>query len=378
MIYYRLKELHYKELFVYGAYVSIISLGILGTLIDSFRDSLDAIFDFFYTFCTFLAFKFTFRKYNIELSALILFWISVFFELSFLYINRVDFDLVFAILIPIIAFVSMSLRHIIINLALFYIILISFLTYYYFEYSKHFILHNFKYIFAYFLAHLFMVAFGFFYHLSITESIRRLEALNRKNSLLLKEVHHRVKNNLNLIASILGLQEFQTSDNKAKEALEGSRSRIEAMSILHEVLYKNSSEQNASLQRYIDKLIVNIIKSESSYDRVKFNCQIDPIKLSMSSMIQFGIMLNEMVTNSIKYAKNSSGIVEIDLTFKKLKIGYELIYCDNGKDIDKSKLEDGFGVNLIKLTIEQFNGDLSITTDNGLCYKVFFKDLEEI
>ena len=377
MLYYRLKELHYKELFVYGAYVSIIGLGILGTFIDSLRGSQDAIFDFFYTLFTFLAFKFTFKRKHIEISALVLFWISVVFELVFLYINRVDFDLIFAILIPIIAFISMPLKQIIINLTLFYIILISFLTYYYYSYPSHFILHNFKYTFAYFLTHLFMLAFGFFYHLSITESIRRLESLNKKNTLLLKEVHHRVKNNLNLIASILGLQELQTKDSAAKEALEGSRSRIESMAVLHDVLYKSDKQKSISLQRYINRLILNIIKSESSYDRVKFNCEIDPIDLSMSSMIQFGIMLNEMVTNSIKYAKSLDGAIVIDVTFKKVRNGYEFIYCDNGTEVDKSRLDKGFGINLIKLTVEQFDGKLEITTSKGLCYKIYFSNLEE-
>ncbi len=378
MLYMRLKELHYKELFIYGAYVSIIGMGILSTTIDALRGSSDAFLDFGYTLFIFLAYKFTFKRKHIVSSAIILFWVSVFFEFMFLYINSVDFDIIFTILIPIIAFVSMPLRLIIINLTLFYLFLIVFLTYYYYAFPGHFILHNFKYIFAYFLAHLFMVAFGFFYYLSITESIRRLEALNRKNTLLLKEVHHRVKNNLNLMASILGLQELQTKDSSAKEALEGSRIRIESMAVLHDVLYKSSTQKSINLQHYINRLIINIIKSESSYDKVKFNCEIDPIDLSMSSMIQFGIMLNEMVTNSIKYVKSHNGIVEIDLKFKKLNNGYEFIYCDNGLEIDKNKLNSGFGISLIKLTIEQFNGNLTITTNEGLCYRVWFKELEEL
>ena len=374
----KLRQLHYKELFVYGSFISIITLGIVGTIIDAFRESYDVYIDLFYTISTYLIYKYSFTLKNIEQSATILFWLSTISELAFLYSNKVDFDLIFALLIPIIAFVSMPLKKIVINLTLYYLVLISLLVYFYFQYPNHLFLHNFKYMFAYFMAHAFIIIYGFLYHLGITESINRLEESNQQNRLLLKEIHHRVKNNLNLMASILGLQEQRSKNPIVKEALAGSRSRIESMAILHEVLYKNDRRDSLNIKKYIDKLIVNIIHCESSTGKVKASCTIDPISLTMNSMIQFGIMLNEMVTNSIKYVKNRDGIIKITLSFEKLDRGYRLIYCDNGGDVDLEKLKQGFGFNLINLTVAQFDGEMNLTVDNGLCYNIYFKELEDI
>ena len=233
-------------------------------------------------------------------------------------------------------------------------------------------------MFGYFLAHAFIISYGFFYHLGITESIKRLEESNRLNRLLLKEIHHRVKNNLNLMASILGLQEQQNQNRIVKEALADSRSRIESMALLHEILYKNDKKENLNIKEYINKLIKHIINSESSQERVKTKSEIDSIYLTISSMIQFGIMLNEMITNSIKYAKSKNGIVQIDISFKKTDKGYIFTYNDNGKNINLKKLQSGFGFKLIELTIEQLNGKMELENKNGLSYKIYFKELESI
>ena len=377
MIIKRFKKLHYKELFVYGSYLSLIILGGIATIVDFIRDSHDTIYDFLFTILAFLILQYGLYKKHIDKLSVILFWLATIFEFIFLYINRVDFDLIYAILLPLLAFVSMSLRVALINLVIFYILFIAFLIYHYYECPYNIFLHNFKYMFSYFLAHGFMIAYGFFYHLAIDESIKRLEKANQRNLLLLKEVHHRVKNNLNLMASILGLQ-LESSDNKvAKEALKGSKSRIEAMAVLHEVLYKGDNQNAQSLKTYIDRLVETIIASESVHDKIEIFTKIDPIKLSMNSLIELGILLNEMITNSIKHALND-GVVRIDITFIKGKNECQLIYCDTAKDVDLDKLKKGFGFNLITLVVYQFNGRMEIDNSNGLCYKISFDHLEEL
>lgn len=373
----KIRHLHYKELFIYGAFITIMCLGVVGTTFHLIRGEANAYGGFFYVISTFLIFKFAYNSKNLEKSAILLFWVSAISEYIFIYINSVDFDIIFAILIPIIAFIAMRLKQIIINLTLFYTILTAILIYYYYQYPNHHFLHNSKYMFAYFLTNVFMVAYGFFYYFAITESIKRLEASNKQNKLLLKEVHHRVKNNLNLMGSILGLQALKSNCPILKNALNSSRRRIESMATLHEVLYKSNAKESLNLKDYIDKLVINIIQSESSMTKVKPKCQIDSIHLTLNSMIQFGIMLNEMVTNSIKYAKNEDGIVKIDVKFKTEPIGYRFVYCDNSPQVDIKKLKQGFGFNLIKLTVEHFNGKMTISTNKGLCYSIFFKELEE-
>ncbi len=371
-----INSLHYKELFIYGAYLTVIVLALIGSIVDFILGNEDAYICIAYTVLTLLAFRYSHKKQNFKQSAVILFWISAFAEYLFLYINRVDFDIIFAILVPIIAFISMDIKKIILNISLYYAILAALLVYFYFETPNNIFLHNLKYMFAFVIANMFIISFGFFYHLAISKTVKNLQETNYQNRLLLKEVHHRVKNNLNLMASILGLQSFKSNCPILKKSLESSKRRIESMATLHEVLYKSSELKSLSLKEYINKLVSNIIQSESS-SNVKVNYQIDSINLTINSLIQFGIMLNEMVTNSIKYAKEADGTIEINITFKIMPLGYKLIYCDNGKKVDINKLEKGFGFNLIKLTVEHFNGEMYILTEGGLCYNIYFKHLED-
>jgi len=374
----KLKRLHYKKLFVYGSYVAIISLGLFAIAIDFLKKYDNIYIDLIYVGFTYLAFRHCKREDNVQRAGLILFWISAFAEFAFLFINKIDLDLIFAILIPIIAFVSLSTRAIIINLTLFYTILISILTYHYFQYPNHIFLNNFKYMFSYFIANAFMIFYGFFYHFAIVESIERLEREKEKNAILLKEVHHRVKNNLNLMASILGLQENQSDDKNLKHILSKNRARIEAMAVLHEVLYKGENGDSLDLKKYIERLISNIIKGESDNNRVDIFTKAISVKLDMSTLIQLGIILNEMITNSLKYSTNSKGDVKIEIEFTKIAEKYYLHYCDNSDIINLEKLHKGFGFHLVELSVKQLKGEISINIDKGLCYEIKFNNLEEL
>jgi len=370
------KNLPHKNIFVYGAYLTIIILVGVITIIDILRGSTDAYFDFFYVLFTYLSFRYLCKKSNnVELAGVVLFWISAIFEFFFIFSNKADFDLIFTILVPIIAFISMKSKRLIVNIALYYVALIAILSYFYLNHPNHFILHNLKFLLSYVYAHIFIIAYGFFYYFSISESVSKLENLNKQNTLLLKEVHHRVKNNLNIISSILGLKEINIEDKDAKEALHSSRKRIESMAILHEILYKKSNQNSLSLKEYLDKLITQIINSESSKERINFKLSINDVKMSISNLIQFGIMINELVTNSIKYANSPKEITTINITFQKLNRGYKLIYCDNAVDIDLDKLKSGFGYKLIELSIAHFEGNFMVDTNGGLCYFISLKEI---
>jgi two-component sensor histidine kinase len=375
----KIKDLHYKKLFIYGGYITILALSLLGAMLDTFVENyVDVWIDLLFGFLTFVALWYSFGKKDIELSALLLFWIAISIEFVFLYIHDVDFDLIFAIFIPILAFISLPKWKIIFHLMLFYLLLFSFLLYYYYAYPEHAFLHNSKYMVAYFIAHLFMVFYGIFYYMAIDESVQRLEISNQEKALLLREVHHRVKNNLNLIASILGLQGQSTYSIETKEVVEGNRKRIESMALLHEILYKNENLNGVDLKAYIHTLVDHIIECEALGDRVTIVSDIAPVKLTVDDMIQLGIMLNEMVTNSIKYASDERDRVKIKITFGRDEGGYRLVYCDNASQIDRSKLNRGFGYNLIMLTVSQLKGSPTVFTEQGLCYTISFDSLEEV
>jgi two-component sensor histidine kinase len=221
------------------------------------------------------------------------------------------------------------------------------------------------------MAHFFILSFGLFYNLAIEESIRRLQESNKTKELLLNEIHHRVKNNLNLVASILGLNAQTINNLQTKEFLEANQKRIESMAILHEILYKQDSGDSANLSNYVNKLANHILRSMAHKD-VIINCDIEHLELPMDSMIQFGIMLNEVLTNSIKHKKDNQKL-NINIIFKKCNNYYCLGYCDNSKLQDINILKSGFGYKLITLSAKHFNADITIDTSDGLCYRIKLK-----
>jgi two-component sensor histidine kinase len=366
----RLKKLHYKELFLYGAFNTIIILTLVAFSIDSFMgQKADAKIDILYGLLSFIAYILFFKKHKLNSAAVALFWISVLIEVLYLEVHSIDFNIIFAFFIPIIAYISMSKRLIIINLTIFYILLISYLGYYYFKLDNNIFLHNPSYLVAYTIAHLFILSFGIFYNLAIEESIRRLEESNKVKNMLLHEVHHRVKNNLNLVASILGLNANMLDSKSTKNFLESNQKRIESMAILHEILYKQDKANSADISDYINKLSTHIIKTLAQKD-VNIKCNIEHVEFPMDSMIQFGIIINELITNSIKH-KNVDKL-EIILDFYKCDKEYCLKYCDNLKS-DIEKLESGFGYSLILLASKHFKADVKIDNKNGLCYNFRLK-----
>jgi two-component sensor histidine kinase len=373
----KIKRLHYKKLFLYGAYSTIILLAIPASFIDYLIGSnVDVVVDVAFAFLTYLAYRFGFQQENTERAAALLFWIATLFEFVYLAVHDIDFDLIFSVLIPLIAFISMSRRRIVWHLTLYYLLLIGYLWYGYSMYSDHPYLHNSRFLLALGVSHGFIVSFGIFYAMAIEESVDRLEASNRAKTLLLSEVHHRVKNNLNLIASILGLQGQRHLHPEAADALEDNRRRIESMAILHEILYQNDHVGHVDLKTYLETLTDHIVRTEAAA-RVEMTRTIAPLRLPMDRMIQIGIMLNEMVTNSIKHAADDQGDVTLSIVFSHTEEGDMLRYCDQAQVIDEGALTRGFGHTLILLAAEQLRGRVEIETDKGLCYIITFEKMEE-
>jgi two-component sensor histidine kinase len=374
----KIKTLHYKKLFLYGAYITIMILVIPASVIDYLIGSrVDVGIDLAFGLLTYGAYRLSFRQQDTEQAAVWLFWIATLFEYVYLTVHVIDFDLIFSILIPLIAFISFPRRKVLFHLVAYYVVLVGYLVSGYLLYPDHPYLHDGRFMLAFGVSHGFIVAFGLFYAMAIDESMARLEKSNRAKSLLLSEVHHRVKNNLNLIASILGLQEKRQLHPEAAAILEENRQRIESMAILHEILYKKDQIGQMNLRVYLGRLIDHIIKSETMGE-AKVTHSIEPIQLPMDQMILMGVMLNEMLTNSIKHAADAQGRVTIDLRFEREENGYVLHYGDDADAVEEAKLIRGFGYSLIQMAAEHLKGELNERTVKGLCYVVTFKKFKEI
>lgn len=205
------------------------------------------------------------------------------------------------------------------------------------------------------------------------------EILNslREKEVLLKEVHHRVKNNLQVVSSILNLQTSHITDEKILSVLDESQNRIKSMSLIHENLYQTNDFASVNFSEYIKNLIKNLIHSYQVYD-IKINLLFDfkDIKLDLDHAIPCGLIVNEIISNTLKYAFAGRTEGTIFLSIKKEKNMFYLEIGDDGiglpKDIDIENTET-LGLQLVCSLVEQINGTLKLKDEKGTRYLIIFE-----
>lgn len=204
------------------------------------------------------------------------------------------------------------------------------------------------------------------------------QSLNEKE-VLLKEVHHRVKNNLQIISSILNLQSSTISDKQTLELLRNSQDRIRSMSLIHELLYQTKDFSTINFSEYIRSVATNLFQSYTQNKMIELVLVLDPIFLDLDSAIPCGLIINELITNSLKYAFTTSeqGEVKISLS-KDDQNNVFLMISDNGKgfpkDIDFRDTES-LGMQLVVSLIEQIDGTIELDNSNGTKYEIRFKSV---
>jgi len=193
---------------------------------------------------------------------------------------------------------------------------------------------------------------------------KELEIAVQRNALLTQELHHRVKNNMQFIISIYRLKLSKYINNDMSDSLKEVEGTIQAMSSIHEMLYAAKDEMQIDTKEYITALIENLQGSYAALE-VKVKLQIDA-ELGMQDSIYLGIILNELVTNSFKYAfDEKSGTIEVSLI--KVKKRYRAIFKDNGKGFNITSQSEGFGLELVKSLVEdELKGKISVDAKNGV------------
>ena len=205
---------------------------------------------------------------------------------------------------------------------------------------------------------------------------RLIESVKEKE-ILLKEVHHRVKNNLQVISSILNLQSSYVEDDKTLEIINESQNRIRSMSYIHESLYQTKDFSSINFHDYITNLVQNLVHSYQIFSgKTNLNLDIDQVQLVLDQAIPCGLILNELVSNSLKYAypEGIGGEIEIEIKEDdgKIKIRVE----DFGKGLPKGfKIEesDSLGLGLVDTLVDQIDGELILKTENGTKYLIIFE-----
>ncbi len=200
-----------------------------------------------------------------------------------------------------------------------------------------------------------------------------------EKEVLLREVHHRVKNNMQIISSILRMQSRNIEDEKLKEVLQESQNRIHSMALIHENLYSNEGLEDIKFANYVRSLSGNIARSYASQQAiVKFDYQIDDAYLPMDVAIPCGLIINELISNSFKYAFKEKNHGIITISFKELdeKGKYQLIIGDDGmgisRDIDITKTKS-LGMKIVHKLVQQIDGEIENDFSIGTKFKITFK-----
>ena len=208
-----------------------------------------------------------------------------------------------------------------------------------------------------------------------------LTAKNAENELLLKEIHHRVKNNLEIVSSLLQLQMAQIDDPSVQAAMLTSQNRVHSMGIIHQKLYQGEHLATIEMRDYFLNLSESILDSFNAEGRIKIECNMPQLVLDVDTAISIGLITNELITNSLKYAfqEKEKGEIKISLTEEQNALSTEgsllLKISDDGigKPINDKPKGTGFGTQLIVLLTKQLDGQLNYEINNGTSVSLAFQ-----
>ncbi|DAB28469.1 MAG: hypothetical protein A2513_07340 [Sulfurimonas sp. RIFOXYD12_FULL_33_39] len=196
----------------------------------------------------------------------------------------------------------------------------------------------------------------------------------RNKNVLLKELYHRVKNNLQIISGLLSLQSRRIKDETTKSIFDETNQRIKAMAMIHEKLYHSSDLEAVDMQVYTLELVENLRQTFQTKN-LTFEIVCENFKLDLEKAVPMGLIINEVVTNSIKYAFDDScenKIISVKMYMLK-ENSFILEVFDNGKGADLKAVNEGFGFKLIEsLASYQLKGIISCFNQNGLHHKIIF------
>jgi two-component sensor histidine kinase len=186
---------------------------------------------------------------------------------------------------------------------------------------------------------------------------------------LMKEIHHRVKNNLQIISSLLDIQSLSLQNNKAAKAIREGRNRVQSMALIHQYLYQEDNIRGIWVEDYIKTLTENLFASYNiNPDKVRLQTDIDRINLDVDSVIPVGLIINELVSNALKYAFNDAANGTLFISLKQKDNYLDLMVRDNGKgfpEIPGDTKDQSFGLQLIRAFAQKLKANLSFYNNNG-------------
>jgi two-component sensor histidine kinase len=196
----------------------------------------------------------------------------------------------------------------------------------------------------------------------------------REKEILLKEVHHRVKNNLNVILSLLNLQEHGIRNKaQAMAAFQESRNRIHAMALVHEKLYQSADLSRVDVGEYVNSLASRLLSVHGLQKWVSLDVRIERVFLDINTAVPLGLILNELITNAMKHAFRDRKKGRLHVAVKLLANDrYDVVVRDDGRGLPPEvdwKNPGSMGLQLVSWLVQQLGGTLSVTSDKGACFR---------
>jgi PAS domain S-box-containing protein len=206
----------------------------------------------------------------------------------------------------------------------------------------------------------------------------RIKASLEEKEVLLKEIHHRVKNNLQIVSSLLQLQASYIKDPEALNIFEESRDRIKSMALIHEQLYQSNDLAQIDFPEYLRSLLNMVLSAHrTNRTRVETKLHVDPVSLDLDTAIPIGLITNELVTNSLKYAFAGRTVGEISVRLTKSEEGdFLLMVSDNGVGLpDNFNFEKAtsLGLRLVRILSRQMRARLELSNGMGTQFRLYFK-----
>ncbi|MDP3066716.1 MAG: histidine kinase dimerization/phosphoacceptor domain -containing protein [Methanobacteriaceae archaeon] len=198
-----------------------------------------------------------------------------------------------------------------------------------------------------------------------------------EKELLVKETHHRVKNNLSIISSLLSLQSRYIKDGDTRRMFLESQNRIRAMALIHERLYQSTDLKSINFGGYLEILAPELLSNYNIDKSIKMEIEVIDVRIDVNTAIPLGIILNELVSNSIKHAFPPGRTGTIKISLEKLPNDLLILeISDNGiglpEDLDMDSAES-FGMNIVNTLVRQLDANLEMKTDKGTVFQIIFR-----
>ncbi len=200
----------------------------------------------------------------------------------------------------------------------------------------------------------------------------------KEKEVLLKEIHHRVKNNMNIIISLIRLQSKDIKDELYLDKFKECENRINAMSLIHEELYRSRKLANIDFSEYLESMACRILETyEVHAEKISLSINVDKVFLGVNKAIPCGLIINEFLTNTVKYAFPGDKRGEIKISMRLIEGKIELIVRDNGigipKDLDFENTNT-LGMELVNVLTQQLKGTVELDRSKGTEFKIIFEE----